>query len=210
MPFFQHSGSTEAKNEGREVISIENTVRRKISRGILDEWSKAWESFVPVKAEYQRSEVNPQFANIVSPSEVVVVNTFHVEIEGGGGDFHITMPYAMLEPIREMLGAGVQSDRDDMDDRWLHSLREEVKSSDVDLSCNLAEAKLSLRDIVDMKPGDIIPFDIPDLVTLCAEKVPVFRGKYGVSRGSMAVKIKEQILFPGQDSQLTGKEVTHE
>jgi flagellar motor switch protein FliM len=77
------------------------------------------------------------------------------------------------------------------------------------MSCTLAETDLSLRDIVDMKPGDIIPLEIPDLVTLCAEDVPVFRGRYGVSRGNMAVKIKEQILFPGQKTQQT-KEVAHE
>ena len=208
--YFGGDGRFHAKIEGREFTPTELRVVDMLIEQVFVDLKEAWSPVMKLDFEKMNSEVNPQFANIVSPSEVVVVNTFHVEIEGGGGDFHITMPYAMLEPIREMLGAGVQSDRDDMDDRWLHSLREEVKSSDVDLSCNLAEAKLSLRDIVDMKPGDIIPFDIPDLVTLCAEKVPVFRGKYGVSRGSMAVKIKEPILFPGQEAQQTGKEVTHE
>ena len=208
--YFGGDGRFHAKIEGREFTPTELRVVDMLIEQVFVDLKEAWSPVMKLDFEKMNSEVNPQFANIVSPSEVVVVNTFHVEIEGGGGDFHITMPYAMLEPIREMLGAGVQSDRDDMDDRWLHSLREEVKSSDVDLSCNLAEAKLSLRDIVDMKPGDIIPFDIPDLVTLCAEKVPVFRGKYGVSRGSMAVKIKEPIVFPGQEAQQTGKEVTHE
>ena len=208
--YFGGDGRFHAKIEGREFTPTELRVVDMLIEQVFIDLKEAWSPVMKLDFEKMNSEVNPQFANIVSPSEVVVVNTFHVEIEGGGGDFHITMPYAMLEPIREMLGAGVQSDRDDMDDRWLHSLREEVKSSDVDLSCTLAETKLNLRDIVDMKPGDIIPFDIPDLVTLCAEKVPVFRGKYGVSRGSMAVKIKEPILFPGQDAQLTGKEVTHE
>lgn len=208
--YFGGDGRFHAKIEGREFTPTELRVVDMIIEQVFVDLKEAWAPVMKLDFEKLNSEVNPQFANIVSPSEVVVVNTFHVEIEGGGGDFHITMPYAMLEPIREILGAGVQSDRDDMDDRWLDSLREEVKSSDVDLSCNLAETRLSLRDIVDMKPGDIIPFDIPDLVTLCAEKVPVFRGKYGVSRGSMAVKIKEPIVFPGQETQQTGKEVTHE
>ena len=141
---------------------------------------------------------------------MVVVNTFHVEVEGGGGDFHITMPYSMLEPIRELLDAGVQSDRDDTDDRWLESLREEVKSSTVDLSCTLAETELNLKDILDMKPGDVIPVDIPDLVTVNAQGVPVFRGKYGVSRGNMAVKIMEQVTFPQSEKKQLIQEVTHE
>jgi flagellar motor switch protein FliM len=208
--YFGGDGRFHAKIEGREFTPTELRVVDMILSQVFVDLKEAWAPVMKLDFDKQNSEVNPQFANIVSPSEVVVVNTFHVEIEGGGGDFHITMPYAMLEPIREMLGAGVQSDRDDTDDRWLESLREEVKSSDVELTCQLAETKLNLRDIVDMKAGDVIPLEVPDLVTLCAEEVPVFRGKYGISRGNMAVKIKEQILFPGQETQKTGKEVTHE
>ena len=205
--YFGGDGRFHAKIEGREFTPTELRVVDMILEQVFVDLKEAWAPVMALDFEKQNSEVNPQFANIVSPSEVVVVNTFHVEIEGGGGDFHITMPYSMLEPIREALGAGVQSDRDDMDDRWLNSLREEVKSSDVDVSCTLAETQISLRDIVDMKPGDVIPLEIPDLVTVCAENVPVFRGKYGVSRGSMAVKIKEQILFPTEESKQTENEV---
>jgi len=171
---------------------------------------EAWAPVMQLDFVKQNSEVNPQFANIVSPSEVVVVNTFHVEIEGGGGDFHITLPYSMLEPIREVLDAGVQSDRDDTDDRWAESLREEIKTSTVTLSGTLAETEISLRDIMEMKPGDVIPMDVPDLVTMNAEGVPVFRGKYGVSRGSMAVKIVEQVTFPTKETHQMMQEVTHD
>ena len=202
--YFGGDGRFHAKIEGREFTPTELRVVDMILDQVFIDYKEAWSPVMKLAFEKQNSEVNPQFANIVSPTEVVIVNTFHVEIEGGGGDFHITMPYAMLEPMREVLGAGVQSDRDNTDDRWLESLREEVKSSTVSLSCTLAEAELSLRDIVDMKAGDVIPVEIPDLVTVSAENVPVFRGKYGVSRGSMAVKIKEQVLFPIQEDQPIG------
>ncbi|MBL1277753.1 MAG: flagellar motor switch protein FliM [Ectothiorhodospiraceae bacterium] len=208
--FFGGDGRFHTKIEGREFTPTELRVVDMILEQVFIDLKEAWLPVMKLEFEKQNSEVNPQFANIVSPSEVVVVNTFHVEIEGGGGDFHITMPYSMLEPIREILDAGVQSDRDDTDDRWLQSLREEVKSSTVDLTCTLAETELTLREIVEMKPGDVIPLDIPDLVTLNAESVPVFRGKYGVSRGSMAVKIKEQILFASRDISQIENEVPHE
>lgn len=207
--YFGGDGRFHAKIEGREFTPTELRVVDMILEQVFVDLKEAWSPVMKLAFEKLNSEVNPQFANIVSPSEVVVVNTFHIEIEGGGGDFHITMPYAMLEPIREILGAGVQSDRNDMDDRWVHSLREEVKSSSVALSCALAHTELSLRDVVEMKKGDIIPLDIPDLVTLCAEGVPVFRGKYGISRGNMAVKIKEQVSISSHEAQTTGKEVTH-
>jgi flagellar motor switch protein FliM len=156
---------------------------------------------MPLEFEFINSEVNPQFANIVSPSEVVVVNTFHVEIEGGGGDFHVTMPYSMLEPIREILDAGVQSDRDDTDGRWEKALRDEVKTADVGLDVTLTNVDMNLRDVLAIKEGDVIPVEIPDLVTVCAEGVPVFRGRYGVSHGNQAVKVVEQVSLPSREMQ---------
>jgi flagellar motor switch protein FliM len=208
--YFGGDGRFHAKIEGREFTPTELRVVEMILDQVFVDLKEAWSPVMNLDFEKQNSEVNPQFANIVSPSEVVVVNTFHIEIEGGGGDFHITMPYSMLEPIRELLDAGVQSDRDDTDDRWAESLREEVKTSMVDLSCTLAEAEISLRDIMEMKPGDVIPMDVPDLVTVKAESVPVFRGKYGVSRGSMAVKIVEQISLTSDGKDLMVQEVSHE
>lgn len=208
--YFGGDGRFHAKIEGREFTPTELRVVEMILEQVFNDLKEAWAPVMALDFEKQNSEVNPQFANIVSPSEVVVVNTFHVEIEGGGGDFHITMPYSMLEPIREVLDSGVQSDRDDTDDRWLESLREEVKTAPVGLSCTLADTELSLRDVLDMKAGDVIPLEIPDLVTLSAEGVPVFRGKYGVSRGNMAVKVMEQVLFPSRDLQPLEQGVSHE
>jgi len=126
--YFGGDGRFHAKIEGREFTPTELRVVDMILDQVFVDLKEAWSPVLKLNFEKQNSEVNPQFANIVSPSEVVVVNTFHVEIEGGGGDFHITMPYSMLEPIREILGAGVQSDRDDTDDRWRESLRDEVKT----------------------------------------------------------------------------------
>jgi flagellar motor switch protein FliM len=132
-------------------------------------------------------------ANIVSPSEVVVVSTFHIELDGGGGDMHITVPYSMIEPIRETLDAGMQSDVDDVDDRWLHSLREDILSAKVNIHGTVVKKELSLREVAELKEGDIIPIEMPELFTLEAHDVPMFRGKLGVSDEKLAVKIVEQI-----------------
>ena len=84
-----------------------------------------------VSFEYLDSEVNPAMANIVNPTEVVVISSFHIELDGGGGDFHIALPYSMLEPIRELLDAGVQSDQEDTDLRWSKALRDEIMDVEV-------------------------------------------------------------------------------
>ena len=100
-----------AKIEGREFTPTELRVVRMVLEQAFVDLKEAWQAVLEMNFEYVNSEVNPAMANIVSPSEVVVVSTFHIELDGGGGDLHITMPYSMIEPIREMLDAGFQSDR---------------------------------------------------------------------------------------------------
>ena len=194
--YFGGDGSFHTKIEGREFTPTERRVIQIILDQVFVDLKEAWAPVMALDFEFVNAEVNPQFANIVSPSEVVVVTTFHVEIEGGGGDFHVTMPYSMLEPMREILDAGLQSDQSNADDRWGTSLREEVKNSEVDLTCTLTTVDMSLRDVMNMKEGDVISVEIPDLATVSAEGVPVFRGQYGISKGNEAVKVVEQIVLP--------------
>ena len=156
---------------------------------------EAWEPVMPVQFEYVDSEVNPQFANIVLPSEVVVVSSFHIDLEAGAGYMHITLPYAMIEPIRDLLDAGVQSDVSEQDGRWSAVLQEEIKSAVVNLNATLTHAELSLRDILNFKQGDVFPIDLPQTVIACVDEVPVFRGAVGASRGNIALKVVERIGY---------------
>jgi flagellar motor switch protein FliM len=185
-----------AKIEGREFSATETRVIQLILEQAFSDLMEAWSPVMPVRFEFLNMEVNPQFANIVSPTEVVVVTSFQIELDGGGGVFHVVMPYAMLEPIRDILDAGVQSDRSEKDDRWTTALREEVKSAEVNLKCELTDARLTLRDLLSIQEGDIIPIDYPEKVTVVAEDVPVFRGTYGLHKGSKAVKVLEMVERP--------------
>jgi len=196
--FFGGDGRYHAKIEGREFTPTEQRVIQMLLNLAFKDLREAWAPVMDVDFEYMNSEVNPQFANIVSPTEVVVASKFHIELEGGGGDLHMTMPYSMLEPIREMLDAGVQSDRTDTDERWMVALREEIRTAEVELESGLTEVELTLRDIMNMKPGDIIPIEMPELVTLRAEGIPVFRGTLGVANENMAIKIAKQVERPGK------------
>lgn len=200
--YFGGDGKYHTRIEGREFTPTELRVVEMILAQVFVDLKEAWAPVIPLVFEFLNAEVNPQFANIVSPSEVVVISTFHVEIEGGGGDFHITMPYSMLEPMREVLDAGVQSDRHDADTRWVNALTEDVKSAEVDLTCSLTDVDLDLREIMKLKKGDVIPVEIPDLVTVTAEGVPIFRGKYGVANGNVAIQVVEQVSIPKIESQL--------
>ncbi|MCB1857267.1 MAG: flagellar motor switch protein FliM [Gammaproteobacteria bacterium] len=188
--FFGGTGRFHTKIEGRDFTPTENRVVRMLLDLAFTDLCEAWRPIVELQFEYVGSEVNPQFANIVSPSEVVVVTTFHIDLESGGGDMHICLPYSMIEPIRELLDAGVQSDRGDRDERWAQAIKEEIMSAEVELSSILAEARISMRTLAQLKRGDIIPMDIPDRVDVQAAGIPVFQGQLGVADGNYAIKLQ--------------------
>ena len=191
--YFGGEGRFHTKIEGREFTPTEQRVIQMVLQMAFKDLAQSWKPVMPIQFEYLNSEVNPHFANIVSPTEVVVVNTFRIELDGGGGDLHVTMPYSMLEPIRDLLDAGVQSDRSDVDERWSRAIREEMRSAEVNLSCKLVEANLTLRELLNMAPGDVIPIDLPDTVVLEAEDTPVFRGRFGTHEGMRAIQIVKKI-----------------
>jgi len=191
--FFGGGGRHHARIEGREFTPTElRVIRMTLDQAFVD-LKKAWTPIMSVDFEYMSSEVNPQFANIVSPTEVVVVSTFHIELDGGGGDFHITMPYSMLEPIRELLDTGIQSDRAEVDGSWSRALFEEVKLAEVEISSRLTEVTVNLRQLMQLKPGDVIPIELPEQVLVWGEDVPILRGHFGVSTGNNAIKVTERI-----------------
>lgn len=190
--FFGGTGR-HAKIEGRDFTATEIRVIRKVLDIVFAELRESWEPVLNLDFEFLSHEVNPQLANIVSPSEVVVVSSFTIELEGGGGKMNITMPYSMIEPIRDLLDAGVQSDRTEVDVRWSHALREELGSAQMELSSSLAEVQLSYADLMKMKPGDIVPFDMPSEVMLEVEGIPLFRGVYGVHDGNAAIQVSKRL-----------------
>ncbi|MFZ0257177.1 MAG: flagellar motor switch protein FliM [Gammaproteobacteria bacterium] len=191
--FFGGNGRFSAKIEGRDFTPTELRVVALILERIFADLTEAWAPVLPVKFDHLGSEINPHFASIVSPSEVVIISVFHIELDGGGGDFHIALPYTMIEPIREMLDTGVQSDRSDHDERWTHSLREEIETADVKLSSRMVEVIITLRELMELRPGDVIPVDFPETVLARVEEVPVFRAKLGTSRGNLALKVVQII-----------------
>jgi flagellar motor switch protein FliM len=190
--FFGGTGR-HAKIEGREFTATEQRIIHIVLRSVFADLREAWSHVASIELEYLNSEINPHFANIVSPSEIVVVTSFHIELDGAGGNLHITMPYSMIEPLREILDAGVASDRVERDERWMMCLREELEDADVELTTILGRSSVTLAELLNLKPGDVLPCDFTGKVTILAEDVPVLRGGLGTSRGRQAVKIQERI-----------------
>ncbi|TWI53915.1 flagellar motor switch protein FliM [Pseudomonas duriflava] len=182
-----------AKIEGREFTPTELRVVRMVLDQCFVDLKEAWGAMLACQFEYINSEVNPAMANIVSPNEVVVVSSFTIELDGGGGELHIAMPYSMIEPIREMLDAGFQSDVDDQDERWVKALREDLLDIRVPLQATVVRRQLRLRDILHMQPGDVIPVDLPEEMLMRANGMPTFKVKMGSKRGNLALQIIEPV-----------------
>jgi flagellar motor switch protein FliM len=191
--FFGGGGFFEnAPAEGKEFTLTEMRIVLLIVELIFKDQKEAWKPVMNLDFEYLSSEINPRFANIIEPSELIVVSTIHVDLEGGGGDVHIALPYAMLEPIRDLLDV-INSNSDEVDENWYDSLYREVMRVGVPVNSVLMEKNMSIRSVLSLKKGDVIPIDMPDLVSLNAAHVPIFNGKVGISDGNYAVQITERI-----------------
>ncbi|MFT4862786.1 MAG: flagellar motor switch protein FliM [Pseudohongiellaceae bacterium] len=179
------------KIEGREFTPAELRVVQMVLEESFSNLAEAWKNIYKIEFEHMGTEVNPSLANnLIRASEAVIVSTFHVELDGGGGDFQIAVPYSMLEPIKELLDAGMKSDLEIHDDRWSKALRREIMDADIDFTCSMFQQRISLRDVVDLEKGDVIPVEMQDHVILKANGIPMFKTKLGTSGGNVALKIE--------------------
>ena len=196
--FFGGDGRYHTRIEGREFTPTESRVVQLLLNLLFTDLKESWKPVMELNFKYLNTEINPQFANIVSPTEVVVVSKFKMEIEndGGSGEFHVVMPYSMLEPIRELLDAGTQSDQVNVDHRWTNTLREEMKQAVVKVDSSMGHTKLTLGEVLDLNVGDVIPINMSEYVTVRAAQVPIFKGVLGNSNGKNSVQYVEPLVRP--------------
>lgn len=190
---FGSDGRYHVRVEGRDFTPTEQRIIQRLLDVVFEEYQKAWEPVFPTEFNYVRSEMNTQFANIATPTEVVVAVTFKIELGASGGDFHVCFPYSMIEPIRDLLYSSMQADRMEVDNRWLNLLSRQIQTADVEMVCDFAKANLTLGEILELKVGDIIPFDMQEELTLDVSGVPMFKCKAGAHKGNYAVKINKQL-----------------
>ncbi len=189
-----------AKIEGREFTGTESRVIQMVLKQAFLDLQEAWSPVLDMQVEFLSSEMNPNFANIVSPSEAVLINSFAVELDGGSGEVHVVMPYTMIEPIRSTLESSMRTDQDTANKEWDQSVRDELADVKVEMAPILGQATMSLAQVLNLKAGDVIPCDFDGQVTLLTEGVPFVRGTLGASRGQMAVKVADRIQIRNRQS----------
>ncbi|WP_423601182.1 flagellar motor switch protein FliM [Roseateles sp. MS654] len=189
-------GKFHTRIEGRDFSATEQRVILRLVEVITQEYLKAWKGIYPLELEYQRSEMQPQFANIATPSEIVVSTSFTLEIGETSGTVYFCIPYSTLEPIRDVLYSTTQGDSSEPDRRWVNLLKHQIQSAEVELVAELAKAPATVEQLLAFKPGDFIELDLEQIIQAKVDGVPVFDCHYGTSNGKYSIKIEKMLTGP--------------
>ena len=186
-------GKFQARIEGRDFSATEQRVINRLLDVITDEYKKAWKGIYPLELEYQRSEMQPQFANVATPSEIVISTSFQLEIGEITGAIHFCMPYAALEPIRDVLYSSTQGDSVEVDKRWVNVLTQEIQAAPITLVAELARADTTVEQLMAMKAGDFIELERQPKIQVTIDGVPVFECQYGTHNAKYAIRIDKRL-----------------
>ncbi|MFN3715143.1 MAG: flagellar motor switch protein FliM [Thiobacillus sp.] len=196
---FGGDGRFHTRIEGRDFTQTEHRIIQRMLAIVFESYAKSWEPIYPLEFEFVRSEMNTQFANIATPNEVVVHITFSIELGQNSGEMHFCLPYSMIEPIKDQLTSSLQAENLEVDKRWLRLMRQQVQLAEVELVADLGTARVSLRDIVNLKAGDVIPLDIPPTVEAKVDGVPVMECAYGKFNGQYTLRVERMLATAASD-----------
>jgi flagellar motor switch protein FliM len=158
-------------------------------RRFSPEWSAAWAPVAPLELEPVKQETNPRLVQLGAPLESVTVVSFTVEFAARSGSISWLLPDALLGPIRETLAGDGGAAPSRKQEPWAPQFTAALQDALLDTRAVLAQAQISLRELVSLSPGDIIPIDTPQQATLLAGDVPLYHGRFGISQGRNALKI---------------------
>ncbi len=190
---FGGAGKYPTRIEGRDFSPTEQRIIQRLVEVVTTEYSKAWQGVYPLELEYLRSEMQPQFVNIATPGEVVVATSFTLEIGDTTGTIHFCIPYATLEPIRDVLYSAALGDANEPDRRWVTLMKAQIQSANVELVAELGHAPATVEQLLSFKAGDFIELDLHPGIQAKVAGVPVLECHYGTSNGKYALKI-DQLL----------------
>jgi flagellar motor switch protein FliM len=190
---FGGAGKFHTRIEGRDFSATETRIITRLVEVISTEYRKAWQGIYPLELEYQRSEMQPQFATIATPSEIVLATSFTLEIGDATGTIHFCIPYATLEPIRDVLYSTIQGDSNETDRRWVKLMKQQIQAAEVEVVAELATAPATVEQLLAFKPGDFIELDLEPAIQAKVAGVPIFDCHYGTSNGKYALKIDNML-----------------
>lgn len=194
--FFGGADRPYTKVDGKDFTPIELSIVQKVVNLAINDLEAAWSSIEKIGCSFVRTEVNPQFVGIVPPTDVVIASTFDVELENATGTISIVIPYATIEPIKQKLSTGFQVESDQTDKKlWTSIIQEQLLGTDLEIKVNLGETEIKLKDMMNLKVGDVIPLDqdASGEFDINVEGVKKFKGYYGIHHGTVAVQVTRPV-----------------
>lgn len=179
------------KIEGKEFTSIELSFMKRVMDMAIDDLEEAWAPVHKIDAQYNRTEINPQFVGVVPPSDVIITTTFEVEFESASGTIMVVIPYSTIEPIKQKLSSSYQSENDTVDSLWTQSMHEHVQGARATAIVKLGETTMNIGDLVGLEIGDIIPInqEVSGELEIEIEGVAKLKCLAGEYKGNRAVQI---------------------
>jgi flagellar motor switch protein FliM len=196
---FGGTGTQKTKIMSRDFSSIEIRMIKSMIISALEDLEKSWRPVHTLTTNLVRSEINPQFAAIITPNDIVLVILFKIEMDNISGTLTICLPYVAIEPVIPKLKAEFQSEKMEVNHVWLSRLRAKLLTTEIDLVAELGTTTMTPKDLMKHKVGDtiILENDVTDPLLLKVEQIPKFKGFSGVSRGNKAVQLTEKIQREG-------------
>ena len=189
-------GQSTVRMDGRPYTTIEINLVQRMLAVVLADAAEAFAPLSPVTFTMDRIETNPRFASITRPANAAILVELRLDMEGRGGVIEILLPYATIEPIRELLLQSFMGEKLGRDPTWEGHLATEVFGATLELEAVLHQSDLPLRQIVNLKPGDTVMFDVkPDpIVQIRCGDQRVTEGRMGRIGESIAVQVLRPLI----------------
>ncbi len=186
-------------NANRDFTAFELKSMRRVVDTTIEQFIIAWEPLGRFEVGPLRHETNPQFASFAHADELIIASTFDVTVDRGKGTIGVYIPYAAIEPLQEQLMAGLVADNGDNDTHWSETLQQGVQQAAITLNVELGKIDISVGDLVGLRPGNVFDMDRPEMLTVEANGVPLFRGRWGRHGRKIGVLVEERLPPLNQD-----------
>jgi flagellar motor switch protein FliM len=192
------AGAKQAAPTARETLTPSEQRLNKILVDLLtDQFRRAFAPVATLEFQHAQTEINPNYVNMATPSETMVVTRVEITLGQTGGGVTLVLPLSSFEPVRDKLAEGLKTVSPESRQRWHKSLRTQLENAQLELTSVFVETEITLRELLQMKPGDVLPIEMPKTATLRAGPRPLLRGKFGRSRGYNAVSVLEAVKSLG-------------
>lgn len=188
-------GTAAMRIEGRPYTTIERNLVERMVSVVLSDLSAAFDPLSPVTFRFDRLETNPRFATIARPANAAVLARLRIDMEDRGGRLELMLPYATLEPVRELLLQMFMGEKFGRDSIWETHLANELWNTDVELDAVLDEVVMSLNDVINLKPGSrlLLNAQPESTIDMRCGNISLFSGKMGRRSGNIAVRISQRL-----------------